>query len=68
MKEREGVAENVSLGDLPNLDDIPGILDQVLLGEDRSFGLTGRSGGINEDGRVVEVSLVWGYPWGRGWK
>ena len=61
MKEREGVAKSVSLGDLPNLDDIPGILDQVLLGEDRPFGLTGRPGGIDEDGRIKGLSSERGY-------
>ena len=62
MKERKGVAENVSLGDLPNLDDILGIPDQILLGEDRSLGLAGRSRGVDKKSRIVEVSSGRGCP------
>ena len=51
MKEWEGVAKNVSFGDLPNLDYIPRILDQILLGEDRSLGLTRRPRGVDEESR-----------------
>jgi len=68
MKERKGVAENISLGDLPNLDDIPGIVDQILLGDNRSLGLTGRSRGVDEESRIVEVSPKRSCPGKRGWK
>jgi hypothetical protein len=68
MKKWKGVAENVSFGDLPNLDDIPRILDQILLGEDRSLGLTRRPRGVDEESRIVEVSPRRGCPVKRGWK
>ena len=53
MKERKGMAENILFCDLPPMDNVPCILDQVLLGEDRSFGLARRPRGVDEEGRVI---------------
>ena len=62
MEQRKGVAENILLGDLPNLDDVSGILDHVLVGEDCPLGLACRPRGIDEDGRVMGVPLAGGPP------
>jgi hypothetical protein len=68
MKERKGMEENILLRDLPDLDDVPGVLNQVLLGENRPFGMARRSRGIDEHGRVVGASVLTGNSRGGGWK
>lgn len=57
MEQWKGMAENICFRHLPNLDDVPCVLDQVLLSKNRPFGLARRSGGIDEHGRVVGASL-----------
>src|SRR4030042_4767811 len=53
MKERKGMAKDILLGDLPDMDNILCVLNKVPLCEGGSFGLTRRPGGINKKGRVM---------------
>ena len=57
MEERKGMAEGIPFGDLPDMDDVLCILDQVLLSEDCSFRLTRRPGGVDKKGRVMGACL-----------
>ena len=53
MKQGKGMAKAISFGNLPGMNDVLCVLNQILLGEDRAFGLARRPGGVDEDGWVM---------------
>jgi hypothetical protein len=68
MEQWKGMAENICFRHLPDLDDVLCILDQIPLSKNRPFGLARRSGGIDEHGRVVGISLPLKKLRGGRWK
>src|SRR3972149_6244581 len=53
MKEWKGMAKDILFGDLPDMDNIFCVLNEIPLGEDGSFWLARGPGGINKKGRVI---------------
>ncbi len=51
------MAKDVSFGNLPGMNDVFCVLNQILPGEDRTFGLARRPGGVDEDGWVMGASI-----------
>ena len=57
MKEWKCVAENILFSDLPDMDDVLCVLDQVLLGKNRPFRLACGAGGLDEEGGIMGIPL-----------
>ena len=68
MKQGKGMAKDISFGNLPGMNDVLCILNQILLGEDRTFGVARCPGGVDKDSRVMGASLRIKYLGGRSWK
>lgn len=60
VEERKGVTHDVGFCDLPDVDDVSRIVDQVSLGEHGPFGLAGGSGGVDDEPWIIEPDI---YPW-----
>ena len=55
--EPDGMAEDVLLADLPYPDDVPGIMNEILLGQDGPFGFSCGSRGIDDQPRILRVDF-----------
>ena len=50
MKQRQGVTQHIFFRKSPDTDDVAGIIDQVSVGQDRSLGVAGGPGGVDNQG------------------
>jgi len=57
MKKRQGMAEHIRFADLPDMNDISGIMDKIFLGENSTFWFSGAAGGIDNKPRFMRFNF-----------
>ena len=66
MKKGEGMTEHIGCADLPDMNDVFGIMDQVFMGKNGTFWFSGGAGGLDNKARIIRFDVNPGVFFGSG--
>ena len=57
MKKGKGMTQHIGFTDFPDMNDVFGIMDQIILGKNGTFWFPGGAGGIDNQARIIRFDV-----------